>query len=89
MSIDHESMKRVLLGIKGAARGFRKEKLASRLKPQMPPEGEDPLDTEPDPMDPNEPAEMAAGEPPEMGEADPNADAEAKLEAIRKLIGSV
>lgn len=90
MNEEDESMKRVLLHIKGAARGFKRDRLASRLKPspvEMPPEGTDQLDQEPDPLDPNEPAEIAAGEPPAEDPA--NADAAAKLDAIRKLIGSV
>ncbi len=78
--IDHDSMKRVLMSIHGAAKGFKKDKLKSRLAPmESVDEVANPLDAEPDPLDPNEPAEMA--EPPES--------AEAKLEAIRKLIGSV
>ncbi len=99
--IDKESLKRVLTGIKGAAKGFRKDKLSAPPM-AMPPEGSDQLDPEPDPMDPNEAAEMAAGEPPEMDpsadpSADPtdpavaaaNAEKAKKLDAIRKLIGSV
>ncbi len=96
MAIDHESLKRVLTSIKGAARGFKKEKLQGRLSPK--PEAE--LDAVANPLDakPEDPLAMPAGlegSPEEesteapmesMGESE---DAEAKLAAIRKLIGSV
>ncbi len=85
-----ESMKRVLMGIKGAARGFKKDNLAARLKPAAPA-------PEPEAMDPNAPPEAGVdleGAEPMEAEAleapvTPDPDAAAKLEAIRKLIGSV
>lgn len=101
MPVDTESLKRVLLNIKGAAKGFRKDKLSSRLKKEEldPTEGDTPLDpislqpevsdAEPD-VDPNEPASEENGmadEGPPTGA--PLTEADKKLAAIRKLIGSV
>lgn len=78
------SMKRFFSATKDTARGFKRDAMKRRLAPtDMSPEGADQLDTEPDPMDPNEPAEIAAGEPPE------DMDAAAKLQAIKKLIEGV
>lgn len=50
--MSNESLKRVLMGLRGAAKGFKKEKMAGRISPQKPPtalgmEGDDPLDTPP------------------------------------------
>lgn len=93
MSVDQESLKRVLMHIKGQARGFKKDALMSRLKPGMdsPPDVPVMGEEEPDPMDPAEPTEVAMGETGGMdvSAGDKDADAAAKLEAIRKLIGSV
>lgn len=91
MSDEHESLKRVLLSIKGAARGFKTDKMKSRLA--MKPEAE--LDAVANPMDaaPNPLAEGSEGEeamePPMEAAAEGDNDAAAKLEAIRRLIGSV
>ncbi len=93
MAIDHESLKRVLTSIKGAARGFKKDKLHARLNPAKP---EAELDAVANPLDakPEDPLAIPAGlegspeeEAPEP--MDEGGDAEAKLAAIRKLIGSV
>lgn len=94
MSVDHESLKRVLLSIKGAARGFKKGNLEARLKPQQD-DVANPMDAAADPLAPPEGSPMEeAGESPmeegaEMDAGAGDADAAAKLEAIRKLIGSV
>ncbi len=91
MSVDHESLKRVLMGIKGAARGFRKEKLQGRLTPD---DVANPLDANPDdPVAPvgleGSPQEESMESPMEAKSEGDDMDAAAKLEAIRKLIGSV
>lgn len=99
MSVDKESLKRVLLNIKGAARGFKKDHLKSRLMPPAQDDVANPMDADPEaplgldaaeeasesPME--ESGELAMGE--NAGAKPEDADAAAKLEMIRKLIGSV
>ncbi len=97
MPVDPESLKRVLANMKDTARGFRKEKLQGRLAPKPPPLDAvaNPLDAKPD--DPMAPVALEGSPDEEMGEspmeetaeAPEDADAAAKLEMIRKLIGSV
>lgn len=94
MPVDQESLKRVLMSIKGAARGFKKDQLAGRLKPDAPDVPADPLTMKPDDgSDPlADPMAIQAGDstdPAADGDSPELAAAEAKLEAIRKLIGSV
>lgn len=104
MPIDHESLMRALQAHRSTAKGWRADKLKSRLSSPDAPPG----DAQVDPMAPppegspgeemgEPPAEAMAegdmpGAPPMPGAAgpmDPDADAAAKLDAIRKLIGSV
>ncbi len=99
MSVDHESLKRVLMSIKGAARGFKKGNLQDRLKPKPPmDEVANPLDAKPNDamasglgLPEGSPMEEAGESPMEEGAEMSQGDqlSPEELEKIRKLIGSV
>jgi hypothetical protein len=86
MSVDVESLKRVLESIKGEARGMRLGKLKSRLNPEPAPGPEG------TPMEEaSETPEMEAGEGTPLGEGMPAApaDEEAMKLEIQKLLARV
>ncbi len=97
MSDESESLKRVLLHIKGAARGFKKGRLESRLKPEAPEPEEALSPLTLDPASPEASDDAIGNKGPDsntstevaMGENDGLNEADKLKAAIRKLIGSV
>ena len=79
-----ESLKRVLLGIKGEARGMRKSKLERRLNPE--PEAVTPEEVTP--LDAPEESVTEDGSPTTEPDAE-ETDAETTIEEIRKLLAQV
>lgn len=75
---DIESLKRVMLATREKAKGMKKARMESRLKPPMPPE------VEPDPMDAAEAEEPSAET--EMPMEQPEMSAEDALSEIKDLI---
>ncbi len=97
MAVDHESLKRALMSVKDKARGWKRDKMQERIAPK-PPELEAEGAAPPLEMGEEAAPEALLGEvgADPMAEAplaeapmEPDADAAAKLEMIRKLIGSV